>query len=1129
MKFAVCLWTKLCLCAILIAWLPTAKANRQRLYHWKTDSNSTDLPDSSQRIRLLGDKNSYTSGQISIYSRQTWGYVCGANWDMKDATVACKQLGFQRAISASATSVPRKTGLTPYSITSGEVRCTGKESSLQQCPTSRVCSRPWIAVVECEENPDCPDGWASGSDTCYKFFASFKVRSIKQAANECAIENASLVTVLTRKENHFLSDLLTNLAPDIHHWHTGGSLVKDGWVWSTPVNKRGEAPISRDNILTVPFTEDLWFPGWPSYKYQYAEPTNQIKKECLTLSNQYRHPSGDMRNVNYFFWKASWCRKWQGINFICQRDKTITAKRLDCYVGDGSTYRGKTSATNTGNLCLSWADSLLINQTTHPQKGLGNHNFCRNPDNDHRPWCWIDHGKYLRRFDYCKIPICTETTFTAKTTNIIDSIFTLKNGTTEALTTELNKTPSTLATTTPYSQVSTKSMWAETTTRDSQTFTTQRTSSIEWKSPPQTSNIEQTLDLDVLNTAWTMSADTLASQQTSSFEIQSPTTVETTTSSLINYTVSLVNGEGPWEGRVQITIGERSGTVCDDHWDDRAATVVCRSLGWNSGGIAFTGAEFGRGSGPIWLDNVQCTGREHNLDQCRHNGWNKHDCDHWEDASVHCFKTVQANRTDFTTTTITTPYSSSTTTTSFSTTTFASSHTKSRISTTTKTKAPPSQIQSSMVKLVGGSAPHQGNVEIQISNTSYRICDDNWNDQAASVVCRMLGYRSGGQATKRSRFGKGNFAIILDNVECTGKEQSLDDCLGIVGTKKHDCDISEFAGVVCITEKSNGQVCGQRPFDNLNVARSQMLRNTKSLRNRFKRTVKLSTLPSNLSGFGLQHIRKARMAPIQPKITGGITVPYGMYPWQVNFRRITSRSLSGRYSFQLVCGGTIISEYWLLTAAHCFTNEVKKDIQVGLGDHQLFRADKFEQVFEIEDIIPHERFNAHTLDYDIALVKIKRREGRGIIFNNFVQPACLPTASTPYRSGTMCDISGWGRTESNNAASKARILQAASVPLVHWYWCKIAFISRHFSDRMMCAGYVRGGKDTCRGDSGGPLVCKDKGTYTLFGITSWGLGGCGESLSPGVYSHVVKFLPWIQQTIQSYSATADERFIPAPP
>nr|XP_036858966.1 scavenger receptor cysteine-rich domain-containing group B protein isoform X1 [Manis javanica] len=98
----------------------------------------------------------------------------------------------------------------------------------------------------------------------------------------------------------------------------------------------------------------------------------------------------------------------------------------------------------------------------------------------------------------------------------------------------------------------------------------------------------------------------------------------------------LASGAHRCEGRVELFLGQRWGTVCDDAWDLRAATVLCRQLGCGQALAAPGEAHFGPGQGPILLDNVKCHGDESALLLCSHIRWDAHNCDHSEDASVLC-------------------------------------------------------------------------------------------------------------------------------------------------------------------------------------------------------------------------------------------------------------------------------------------------------------------------------------------------------------------------------------------------------------------------------------------------------------------------------------------------------------
>ena len=99
----------------------------------------------------------------------------------------------------------------------------------------------------------------------------------------------------------------------------------------------------------------------------------------------------------------------------------------------------------------------------------------------------------------------------------------------------------------------------------------------------------------------------------------------------------------PYSGRVEVYHDGTWGTVCDDHWDIKEATVVCRMLGFRYAWTALSFASYVIpdnpdlvGTGPIWLDDVACTGNESSLTGCNHRGWLMHNCDHLEDAGVVC-------------------------------------------------------------------------------------------------------------------------------------------------------------------------------------------------------------------------------------------------------------------------------------------------------------------------------------------------------------------------------------------------------------------------------------------------------------------------------------------------------------
>ncbi|WP_435190569.1 S1 family serine peptidase [Streptomyces sp. bgisy126] len=236
-------------------------------------------------------------------------------------------------------------------------------------------------------------------------------------------------------------------------------------------------------------------------------------------------------------------------------------------------------------------------------------------------------------------------------------------------------------------------------------------------------------------------------------------------------------------------------------------------------------------------------------------------------------------------------------------------------------------------------------------------------------------------------------------------------------------------------------------------------------------------------------------SPPVAQVVGGTDSAAGAYPYQVSLQ--VPSGASWRHN----CGGSVIGERWVLTAAHCLAGRTASGLRVVTGTHTL---DSGGAAYAVQELTVHEGYNASApgMPNDIGLVKL----ASPLAYTSLVQP--VAPATVPDVLGGSATLTGWGQTSGGNS-SLPNTLQQATVTVLPIATCQMRWLFKNITPLAHVCTFDKQpdatwGKSACNGDSGGPLVQNG----IQIGVVSWGVTNCSGNY-PSVYANVGAYRPWI--------------------
>ncbi|PRD33950.1 UNVERIFIED_CONTAM: Chymotrypsinogen A [Trichonephila clavipes] len=231
------------------------------------------------------------------------------------------------------------------------------------------------------------------------------------------------------------------------------------------------------------------------------------------------------------------------------------------------------------------------------------------------------------------------------------------------------------------------------------------------------------------------------------------------------------------------------------------------------------------------------------------------------------------------------------------------------------------------------------------------------------------------------------------------------------------------------------------------------------------------------------------------RVVGGTNADRKAWPWMVAL-------LNNNNKF--FCGGSLINNRYVLTAAHCTFGPDKSQIVARLGEYDFNDPREPHDDYRVIEVKRHGQYNRLTLRNDIALLKLENP----VVFNEFIKTICFPETEKNY-IGDIATLAGWGHTD-GGSSSTSDVLQEANFPIISNMQCSRTH-GVSVPSSLICAATPTHDKGACNGDSGGPLMLLDANErWKVIGIVSWGRRGCNPKF-PTVYSRTTHYMEWIRK------------------